>query len=211
MFLLQEIFFFPAFVAVCPEWQEYIVRWLNKKKSCFKILFYETVSTQGSLSYQLTHKAVIDFSECPAGRKHSQDGASYFLIYLHREWGSREESGGKEKERMTSLSSSFWFRFCQPLFHRRSMAQLSCGFCGFFFNLVNTAWNWTTKSIGICQLTFILFLQFYFFSSLLSTMDTIRSQFVCVRRFLTGSTGEVVRGGRGAVPYVTLKLFFHRS
>lgn len=81
----------------------------------------------------------------------------------------------------------------------------------FFFNLVNTAWNWTTKSIGICHLTFILFLQFYFLNSLLSTMDMIRSQFVCVRRFLTGSTGEVVQGGRGAVPYVTLKLFFHRS
>lgn len=50
---------------------------------------------QTSLSYQLAHKVVIDFSEYSADRKHLQDGASYFLIYLCREWDNREESGGK--------------------------------------------------------------------------------------------------------------------
>lgn len=44
---LQEIFFFP-FLAVCPEWQKYIVRWLNQKKSSwFKILsFWNHFSTR---------------------------------------------------------------------------------------------------------------------------------------------------------------------
>lgn len=63
--------------------------------------FYETISTEGSLAHQLTHAhAAIDFSGCSADVKHLQDEATYFHLYLHSEWNSKEGSGGKGKEKV---------------------------------------------------------------------------------------------------------------
>lgn len=71
-------FFPPPFLVVCPEWQEYIVRWLNKKKHSW--VLYETISTEGCPSHQLPHSAASDVSECSAGRKHLQDGLFCSLL-----------------------------------------------------------------------------------------------------------------------------------
>lgn len=61
---LQEVFFFPL-LAVCPEWQKYTVRWLNKKKCCFKILaFWNHFHARVPV-----FPAGVDFSDYTARRK----------------------------------------------------------------------------------------------------------------------------------------------
>lgn len=98
-------FFFPnLLLAVCPGWQEYIVRWLNKNKSSsFKIHFYETIPTQGSLSRQLaqTELRLTSARALLFSAYEMRLLLSLYICYIY------EGSGGKQKTVQLHLAINY--------------------------------------------------------------------------------------------------------